>query len=279
MVLAPLNNSIVFKKLFRDPEILTAFVHDLTGAPVHFEAHNIELEKQFNPPIAGIDTRFDIFAEDTLHRAVVEVQRVRYDDHFDRFFHYHMAAILEQQKNHKTYGVQRTVYTIVWSVRPSKEPLYQKALITTTHRSIDAEGAILPLYPHTLFFINPFHPTRQIAPQVRDWLQLAAESVKNPTHPQLNLSRPIVAKAVNLIEEQKLTASERTEIINETEWERNLRNNREEGRKEGLEQGIEQGRLAEKEATARKMLLAGLDPAQIAAFVELPVEQIAKLDT
>jgi hypothetical protein len=285
MLLAPLNNSIVFKKLFRDPEVLTEFVRDLTGAPVQFDADHIELEKQFNPPIAGIDTRFDVFAEDPLHRAIVEVQRVRYDDHFDRFFHYHMVSILEQQKNYKLYGIQRTVYTIVWSVRPSKNPRYQKALITTRHHSEDSDGEEMLLYPHKLFFINPFHTSTKLKPAVFDWLQLASESIKNPDRPQLNLSRPIFSRAATLIEEQDLSAADRAEIINETEWERNLRNNREEGLKEGLErglergieQGIEQGRLAEKQETARKMLSAGIDPAQIATFVELPIEQIVAL--
>lgn len=269
MTLASLNNSVIFKKLFRDPEVLTEFVRDVTGAPVQFAAENIELEKQFNPPIAGIDTRFDIFAEDTLHRVIVEIQRVRYDDHFDRFFHYHMAAILEQQKSYKLYRLQRTVYTIVWSVRPTTDPAYQKALITTTHPSLASDGTVLNLYPHKLIFINPFHPDHRVAPQVMDWLQLAAESVRNPQHPQLNLTRPIFARASSLIQEQQLTPAERAEIIDENEWERNLRKNREEGQKEG--------RLAEKYDNARQMLANGIDPALVAKVVALPLDEVVAL--
>ena len=269
MTLASLNNSVIFKKLFRDPEVLTEFVRDVTGASVRFEAHNIELEKQFNPPIAGIDTRFDIFAEDTLHRAIVEIQRVRYDDHFDRFFHYHMVAILEQQKSYRPYRLQRTVYTIVWSVRPTTDPLYQKALITTTHESKASDGSVLNLYPHKLIFINPFHPDAGVPQAVMDWLQLASESVKNPNHPQLNLARPILSRASKLIEEQQITSAERTEIIDENEWERNLKNNMEAGRKEG-EQGT-------KYATARKLLARGMEAIEIALIVELPLDEVAGL--
>lgn len=270
MTLASLNNSVIFKKLFRDPEVLTEFVRDVTGAPVQFDASHIELEKQFNPPIAGIDTRFDIFAEDPLHRTIVEIQRVRYDDHFDRFFHYHMVAILEQQKSYKLYRLQRTVYTIVWSVRPTIDPLYQKALITTIHESKASDGTVLNLYPHKLIFINPFHPDKSVPAPVMDWLQLASESVKNPDNPQLNLDRPIFSRASHLIEEQQITPTERAEIMDESEWERNLKNTHEAGRQDGLSEG----RLAEKQENARKMLAKGLDPAFVASIVELPLDDL-----
>jgi hypothetical protein len=51
MQLAPLDNSVVFKKLFRDPDILTAFFKDLTGIQLSLTAANIELEKKFDPPL------------------------------------------------------------------------------------------------------------------------------------------------------------------------------------------------------------------------------------
>ncbi len=76
MQLAPLDNSVVFKKLFRDPEILTAFFKDLTGIQLTLKPENIELEKKFDPPIGLIDIAFDIFAEDPEQRIVVEIQRV-----------------------------------------------------------------------------------------------------------------------------------------------------------------------------------------------------------
>ena len=36
-MLAPLNNSVVFKKLFREPEILTAFVKDLVAVDLSID--------------------------------------------------------------------------------------------------------------------------------------------------------------------------------------------------------------------------------------------------
>lgn len=45
MQLAPLDNSVVFKKLFRAPEVLTTFFKDLTGIQLSLKPENIELEK------------------------------------------------------------------------------------------------------------------------------------------------------------------------------------------------------------------------------------------
>ena len=100
MQLAPLDNSVVFKKLFRDPDILMAFFKDLTGIQLHLKAENIELEKKFDPPIGLIDIAFDIFAEDPERRIMVEIQRVYYAYLLERFTHYHYAAIMELQRNY-----------------------------------------------------------------------------------------------------------------------------------------------------------------------------------
>ena len=73
MSLAPLNNSVVFKKLFTDPEIVTTFVEDLMGVKLEIQADNIVLEKKFYPPIGAIDITLDIFIDDPKHCLIIEI--------------------------------------------------------------------------------------------------------------------------------------------------------------------------------------------------------------
>ena len=128
MTIAPLNNSVVFKKLFRDPDVLSAFFKDLTGIDAHFRPEDIELEKRFNPPIGHIDTAFDIFAQDSQNRVVIEIQRVIYNYLIDRFTHYHHAAIMELQRGHKKYAPDRTVHTVIWLTFKTADPPFNRGV-------------------------------------------------------------------------------------------------------------------------------------------------------
>ncbi len=90
---APLRYGVIFKKAFGDPEIFTAFVKDFIG--INIEITEVETEKSFRPSIGPVDSRFDLFAEDTKNRIVVDIQHDRLTDHYDRFLYYHCAAMLE----------------------------------------------------------------------------------------------------------------------------------------------------------------------------------------
>jgi hypothetical protein len=43
----------------------------------------------------------------------VDIQHARYEDHYDRFFHYHCAAILDLIDSSKSYRPDMRVFTIV----------------------------------------------------------------------------------------------------------------------------------------------------------------------
>ncbi len=86
-----LDNEVIFKKAFTDKIVFKAFVRDILGFEV--EIDKIETEKKFSPPIGYIDfdsvhCGLDIFAESIDKRIVIEIQRIEYDTHFDRFLHY-----------------------------------------------------------------------------------------------------------------------------------------------------------------------------------------------
>ena len=72
-MLAPLDNETIFKKVFTDKEVFQQFVKDLFD--VDIVVSNIETEKRFEPPIANIDIKLDIYAETDDHRFVIDAWR------------------------------------------------------------------------------------------------------------------------------------------------------------------------------------------------------------
>ena len=108
---APLRYDVIFKKAFSDPEIFTAFVEAVLG--IKLEIDKVETEKSFAPPIGRVASRFDLFAEDVKNRIIVDIQHVRFEDHYDAFLHYHCAAILEQIIKAENYRPQLAVYSII----------------------------------------------------------------------------------------------------------------------------------------------------------------------
>ncbi len=264
-------------------DILQTFVKDLIG--IDFEPEKIETEKKFAPSIGDIDFALDIFAEDSKHRAIIEIQRVRYGYHFDRFLHYYLAAIVELAKNYKLYKLDRTVYTIVWLTRRVRDPLYQHSLVTTTFQSVAENGDTLSIYPHRLYFLNSFYPTEQLAPDLADWLCFVEESITHPNNPQINEQRAIFHKASDVIDEDGLTSQERAAIIDEREyeekrrqdWEDALQEGMEKGMEQGMEQGMEKGEKHNALNTARKMLAKGYAPNEITELTGLTSKDITDL--
>jgi hypothetical protein len=110
-MLGNLDNEVIFKKAFTDKIVFTQFVKDILDLDV--EIGIIETEKKFLPKIGYIDFELDIFAESVDKRIVIEIQKVEYDHNFDRFLHYFLMVIAEQQKRSKEYGIEQTVYMIV----------------------------------------------------------------------------------------------------------------------------------------------------------------------
>ncbi len=81
MTLARLDNEVIFKKAFTNPEVLKSFVKDITGLDINPDI--IETEKKYDTQEGGTDIRYDIFVEDTKQRIIIEIQKAFYDYHFD----------------------------------------------------------------------------------------------------------------------------------------------------------------------------------------------------
>jgi predicted transposase/invertase (TIGR01784 family) len=213
-MLGNLDNEVIFKKAFTNKIVFTAFVRDILG--IEIEVDKIETEKKFEPKIGYVDFELDIFAESIDRRVVIEIQRVEYDSHFDRFLHYFLMLIAEQQKNAKEYNIDQTVYVIVVLTAPytiseknGKPVLDEVLLIELNPQTL--KGEIRDMYGHQFVCLNPNHPDKDTPKQMRDWLDLIYQSIHNPARPTLNTDNEGIRKAIELISFENLTPEERRE--------------------------------------------------------------------
>lgn len=216
-MLGNLDNEIIFKKAFTNKIVFKAFVRDILGIEV--EVEKIETEKKFEPKIGYVDFELDIFAETIDKRVVIEIQRVEYDHHFDRFLHYFLMLIAEQQKSAKEYNIEQTVYVIVVLTAPytlsekNGKPIKDEVLLLNFNPQT-LRGEFRNLYGHQFVCLNPNHSDEDTPKAIRDWLDLIYQSIHNPARPVLNTDNEGIKKAMELISFENLTPEERTKSKN-----------------------------------------------------------------
>ncbi|MEM7183214.1 MAG: PD-(D/E)XK nuclease family transposase [Spirochaetota bacterium] len=214
-MLTPLDNEAIFKIAFTDIEVLTGFVKDIVG--IDIEVEKIETEKGFFPRVGNIDFKYDIFAESTDHRVIVELQRVEYDYHFDRFLHYHYMAVSELQRKAEAYQIEQEVYTIALLTRPyralDKEgKIIKDEVLISQADPVNLKNDIVPIYGHKLIFLNPHHRSEETPSNYKDWLDLFYESIHNRENYQLNPVNAAVQKAASLINYDQLSPEQIREM-------------------------------------------------------------------
>jgi hypothetical protein len=263
-MLGNLDNEVIFKKAFTDKVVFKAFVRDILG--IEIEVDIIETEKKFTPKIGYVDFEIDIFAESIDKRVAIEIQRVEYDTHFDRFLHYFFMLIAEQQKNSRNYNIDQTVYVIVVLTAPYKinerdgKPVLDEVLLLKLNPKT-LKGEERDLYGHQFVCLNPNHPDEETPPAIRDWLDLIYQSIHNPQRPSLNTKNEGIKKAIELISFENLTPEERRDA-------KNKEANREVIAIYHNDKAIE---------IAKKSILAGLSDEIIVQITELSITQIQKL--
>ncbi len=216
-MLGNLANEVIFKKAFTDKFVLQCFVKDLFG--VDFEPHRVETEKRFEPKIAHIDFKYDIFAQSKDERVIVEIQKVDYDYNFDRFLLYHNMAIAEMQRNSEEYKTDKVVYTIAvfTSKYISKERngrLVERDILFHYSNLFDLEDQEFDVFGHKLIFLNHNYLKDSTPQGYRDWLNLVRESIKNPRNPIINMNNQGVRKVAELIDYEHLSPEEMRESKN-----------------------------------------------------------------
>jgi hypothetical protein len=263
-MLGNLDNEVIFKKAFTNRTVFKAFVRDILG--IEIEIDKIETEKKFLPKIGYVDFELDIFAESIDKRICIEIQRVEYDHHFDRFLHYFLMLIAEQQKNSKEYDIQQTVYVIVVLTAPytisekNGKPILDEVLLLKLNPQT-LQGEVRDLYGHQFVCLNPNHPNTETPKQIRDWLDLIYQSIHSPERPVLNMQNEGIKKAMELISFENLTPEERTKAKN----------------KEAAKIVLTKERITEKLEIAKKLLQSMLSNAEIANYTGLTVEQVEQL--
>jgi predicted transposase/invertase (TIGR01784 family) len=271
-MLGNLDNEVIFKKAFTNKIVFTAFVRDILGIEV--EVDKIETEKKFEPKIGYVDFELDIFAESVDKRIVIEIQRVEYDSHFDRFLHYFLMLIAEQQRNAKTYNIDQTVYVIVVLTAPytisekNGKPILDEVLLIQLNPQT-LKGEIRDLYGHQFVCLNPNHPNEETPQQIRDWLDLIYQSIHNPARPTLNTDNEGIKKAMELISFENLTPEERREAKDKESKRVTLATLEHKAKQEGKIEG--------KIEIAKNFISLGLDNDTIAKGTGLTIEEIEVL--
>lgn len=273
MSLARLDNEIFFKKAFTDPFVFRAFVKDIIGIEVNPD--KIETEKGFEPAVGNVDFRYDIFAEDIAKRVIIEIQKVEYDHNFDRFLHYHLQAITEQQTGSgKGYAVGKTVYTIVVITAPYKaDPrtgeVYQDDLLISAINPKNLRGVERKIFNHELIFLNPNYQGSDTPSNYLDWLQLISESITHPDNPRINFENKGVQRVAKLLNHDNISLQE---------WEQSKI---EYGKKVVLEikweEGIEEGELRKAREVARNLKALGVHLDTIMKATGLSADEISNL--
>ena len=272
-MLGNLDNEVIFKKAFTNKTVFKAFVRDILGFEI--EVDKIETEKKFvttanRPKIGYVNFELDIFAESIDKRVCIEIQRIEYDIHFDRFLHYFLMLIAEQQKGSKNYGIERTVYVIVVLTAPYKinekngKPVLDEVLLLKLNPQT-LQGEIRDLYGHQFVCLNSNHPNDETPKQIRDWLDLIYQSIHNPENPILNTKNKGIKKAAELISFENLTPTERMHAKNKESAKIVIAVTEEHAKKENTLE------------IAKKFIILGLGNDVIAEGTGLTLKQIEEL--
>ena len=134
----------------------------------------VETEKSFDSPIGNVDSRFDLFAEDKQNRIIVDIQHVRYADHYARFLHYHCAALLEQVVSSEDYRPGLKVFTIVVLTSGDR---HKVDLATIDFDPKTFAGKALKEIPHKIIYACPKYVTDATPQPYRKWLLAIQDSL------------------------------------------------------------------------------------------------------
>ena len=264
---ASLRYGVIFKKAFSQPDVFTAFVKDILG--IELDIDHVETEKSFPSPVGSIDSRFDLFAEDKVKRIIVDIQHRRYPDHYQRFLHYHCAALLEQAVSARNYQPALSVYTIVILTSGDR---HQRDMSQIDFDPKDRHGQGLGEIPHKILFLCPKYVNAETPEPWREWLLAIDDSLDGQVD-ETHYHKACVQKILETIRQDSLTPQERARMKDEYSEEAWLQDKL----GESLQQGLEQGRQEEKEEVALRLLAKGMDVVLVAEVTNLPLERVQAL--
>ncbi len=298
-MLANLDNEVHFKRVFTDVTVFKAFVKDVLG--IEMDIDKVETEKVLPSRVSAIKFRMDLFAEDVAKRTVVEIQKVDYDYSFDRFSHYFLGNLIDMQRSSKIYAFDKEVYIIVVVTAAYRvsdktgQPLKDDVLITDINpRTIN--GEIRDMYNHKMVVLNTTHVDEKTPQEIRDWLDLIIESMKNPKDPHINKGKTAIVRAAQLAEKDDIDPEEIHEakiqemrkvnvaLIEDEGIKKGMKlgiqEGLKEGKKEGIKEGIKEGvDLAKKEGIKKAIKQGKLSFEDIAELFDVSVEYVKLIES
>lgn len=252
---ASLQYGVIFKKAFSPPDIFKAFVKDIIG--INLEIDKVETEKTYSQQIGRVKVEFDLYAEDTKNRVIVEVRHENNSDHYDRFLHYHCVALLEQAQNYKNYRPPLTVYTIVVLTSGDKHKT-DVAVIDLDPK--DRNGKPLNEIHHKVIYLAAKYVNDTTPEPYRDWLKIINESLTE-TIDESQYPRPELQTVIASIAKSRVSPEEKYWMIEEYNFE--------EAKKQQYNNGLK--------TAAKNSLAAGLPVEMIAQITGLSVADIEAL--
>jgi len=282
---APLRYDVIFKKAFSVPEIFTAFVHDFLD--IELEIDTVEKDKVYDPPIGNVAAKFDLYAEDKKNRIIVDMQHVRFPDHYHRFLHYHCAALLDQVVYSKDYRPDLKVFTLVLLTSGDR---HKKDITITDFDPKDLEGNPIGEIDHKIIHICPKYLNKKRTPrQYHEWMEAIEDSLDEKVD-ESKYTHPEIQHVFELIEKEKVTPQERAKMFDEYSMEavkqEKIQKIKEEakeaglkeGEEKGLKKGLKEGEQKAREESARNLCSIGvLTKEQIAQATGLSLERVKAL--
>ncbi|MEN8215671.1 MAG: PD-(D/E)XK nuclease family transposase [Pseudomonadota bacterium] len=228
--------------------------------------------------------KYDLFAEDTEKRIIVEIQQVKEDEFFDRFLYYHLISLVEQVGGYKEYGFDRTVYTIVVLTSTPRDGSIKFSCAVSDMNPIDEFGDIIEVYPHRLVFLCPRKVNDKTPPLIKKWLNFIKDSLDGEMD-EVDYPETLWRKIMAAIQKSTISPALLSEIKDDIAWEkakiRFVEEGRKEGREEGLEDGREEGRvmmLKQQRETVLQAREMGLDEMAIAKLTGLTAQAIKEIN-
>ncbi len=258
---APLRYDVIFKKAFSVPEVFNAFVRDFLN--IEFEIDTVETDKTYTPAIGNVAAKFDLYAQDKKNRVIVDMQHVRYPDHYHRFLHYHCAALLEQTVKSRDYRQKLKVFTLVILTSGDK---HKKDICIIDFDPKDLQGNPIGEIDHKIIYICPKYLNKQLTPsKYHQWME-AIEDTLDEEVEESKYTLPAIQRVFKTIEKDQVTPEERARMFDEY--------GEEEIKKEGFEDGLKEGKITTIHDTVLRMHKKGLDIKMIAEFTGITEKQV-----
>jgi hypothetical protein len=212
MKVAPLRYDVIFKKAFSVPTIFSQFVSDVIGKPVTFD--RIETEKRFDHPIGLVEPRFDLYAENPAQHIIVDIQHMRYIDHYDRFIYYHCANLMNSIPSARSYCSETEIITIVVLTSPD---IYGRDISISSLDPQDRDGVPLGIIPHRAYFLCTKHVDDKTAEPLRTWLQAIEDTLDEEVETS-KYNHDVIQEVFGLIKNDMLSPAERARIKDENAY-------------------------------------------------------------